>query len=246
MRELIVFSKWKAFQPFFLIKLKYIPEDWNLNSEQILLKKKKDYIALIKVHLIWAWLLSKYAPWDDFLLERSMKISVLIFVNLTDDGEGVACGSGSNDTSSSVVLDHSLKMNGCWNYHFGLWCCKWIHLTLLVWIGPKRIAYKTYNLREKIMLFLLRLKRRMSEKFGFEKNILCLLALNSSKNGAFTTLLGNLTVKNFLIITNINLLFLSLKPFPFILSNTCPCKKSLFTFLIDPFRYCKAAIKTLP
>lgn len=143
---------------------------------------------------------------------------------------------------SSLVLDHGLKMNGYWNYHFWLWCCKWLHLSLLVWIGPKRTAYKMdiYILTEEIMLSLFLSFRRLFEKFGFGEKVY-LLALNYSKDRASTTLLGNLRVKNFFIITNINLLFLSLKPFPLVLSSTCPCKKSLFMFLVAPFRYCKAA-----
>lgn len=85
--------------------------------------------------------------------------------------------------------------------------------------------------------------RRTSEKFGFREKMLYLLALNSPQYGTSTTLLGNLTVKNFFIITKINLLFCSLKP---VLSTTYPSKNSLFTFLIAPFRYCNAAIKIFP
>ena len=54
------------------------------------------------------------------------------------------------------------------------------------------------------------------------------LALNASRDGASTTSLGNLFqcittlwVKNFLLISNLNLPCLSLKPFPLVLSR-CP------------------------
>lgn len=153
-------------------------------------------------------------------------------------------GQGVMACLSSVVLDHGLKVNGYWNYHFWLWYCKWIHLSLLVCISPKRTAYKmdACILTEKIMLFLLSF-RRTSEKFGFREKMLYLLTLNSSKYGTSTTLLANLTVKNLFIITNINLLFRDLKPF---LSNTYASKNSLFTFLVAPFRYCNAAIEMLP
>lgn len=159
MKELDCIFKLKSISSIFFIKLKYIPEDWNLNSWTVLLKqKKKDCIALIKMHLIWAWLLSKCAPWGDFLLEISMKIFSAYFCKPYWWWRGGSMWDREYIAYlSSVVLDHSWKMNGYWNYHFWLWCCKWIHLSLLVWICPNRTAYRmdTYILIERIILPLL-------------------------------------------------------------------------------------------
>ena len=60
------------------------------------------------------------------------------------------------------------------------------------------------------------------------------LALNASRDGASTTSLGNLFqrvttlwVKNFFLISNLNLPCLSLKPFPLVLITIHPCKQLL-------------------
>ncbi|KAK4832092.1 hypothetical protein QYF61_020707 [Mycteria americana] len=72
------------------------------------------------------------------------------------------------------------------------------------------------------------------------------LALNTSRDGAATTSLGNLfqglttlIVKNFFLISNLNLPSCSLKPLPL----PCPCKKSLSRFLVGPFQVLEGCYK---
>ena len=69
---------------------------------------------------------------------------------------------------------------------------------------------------------------------------LCTLTLSVSKHGASTTSLGNLSyclisliVKSFFLISNLNLLSFSLKPFPLVLSQQT-LLKSLCSFLYTP------------
>lgn len=180
-------------------------------------------------------------------LKQAWKFSVLIFVDLTDDGEGVACGTGSNGT---------YEFTSSWSWLKNEWILELPFLTLMLQMTPSKFISMDWSEENSLQnghLYPYRGNyavsflsfRRTFEKFGFGEKVY-LLALNYSKDRASTTLLGNLRVKNFFIITNINLLFLSLKPFPLVLSSTCPCKKSLFMFLVAPFRYCKAAVKMLP
>ena len=74
------------------------------------------------------------------------------------------------------------------------------------------------------------------------------LTLSVSRDGASTTNLGNLCqclitliVKNFFLISNLNLLYFSLRPFPLILSQQILLKSLFPSFLQPPsFRYWKA------
>ena len=75
------------------------------------------------------------------------------------------------------------------------------------------------------------------------------LALDASRDGASTTSLGNpfqcdttLCVKNFLLISNLNLLCLSLKPFPLVLSLSTLVSSHSPSCLYAPFKYRKANI----
>jgi len=70
------------------------------------------------------------------------------------------------------------------------------------------------------------------------------LVLNVSRDGASTTSLGNPfqsfttpTVKNFFLITSLNLPSLSLKPSPLVLSQQALLKRLSSSFLQAPFRY---------
>lgn len=86
-------------------------------------------------------------------------------------------GQGVMARLSSLDLDHCLKMNGYWNYHFCLGCCKLLHLSLLVWIGPKRTAYKMgiYILTEKIMLSLFCHSEERLKNLALGKRCICWL-----------------------------------------------------------------------
>ena len=61
----------------------------------------------------------------------------------------------------------------------------------------------------------------------------------------------HLMVKNFFLISNLNLPSFSLKPLPLVLSlvdrtsSPVPCRKSQSSSLVGPFRYWKAAIRSL-
>jgi len=77
------------------------------------------------------------------------------------------------------------------------------------------------------------------------------LALNTSREGAFTTSLGNqlqcfttLTVMNFFLISNLNLPSFSLKPLPLVLSLFALVKSPSSPFLYGLFRYWKVAIRS--
>ena len=74
------------------------------------------------------------------------------------------------------------------------------------------------------------------------------LALNASRDGAFTTSLGNLFqcvttlwVKNFLLISNLTLPCLSLRPFSLVLSLSTLINSHSPSCLYAPFKYWKAA-----
>ena len=76
------------------------------------------------------------------------------------------------------------------------------------------------------------------------------LALNASRDGASTASLGNLFqcvttlwVKNFLLISNLNLPCLSLKPFPLVLSLTTLINSCSPSCIYAPFKYWKAAMR---
>ena len=73
------------------------------------------------------------------------------------------------------------------------------------------------------------------------------LALNASRDGASTASLGNLfqcvttlCEKSFLLISNLNLPCLSLKPFPLILSLFTVINSHSPSFLYVPFKYWRA------
>jgi len=77
------------------------------------------------------------------------------------------------------------------------------------------------------------------------------LALNASRDGASTTSLGNLFqcfttlwVKNFLLISNLNLPCLSLKPFPLVLSLFTLANSHSASCLYAPFKYWKATMRS--
>jgi len=77
------------------------------------------------------------------------------------------------------------------------------------------------------------------------------LALNASREGASTTSLGNLfqclttpTVKNFFLISSLNLPSSSLKPFHLVLLLHVLIKTFSPVFPSAPFRYWKAAVKS--
>lgn len=159
---------------------------------------------------------------------------------------GVAWGTGSNGTSKFTSSWSQLKNEWILELPFLTWMLQMTASKFISMDWSEENSLQNghlYPYRENYAFSFLSF-RKTFEKFGFGEKMY-LLALNYSKDRASTTLLGNLGVKNFFI-TNINLLFLSLKPFPLVLSNTCPCKKSLLMFLVAPFRYCKAAIKMLP
>ena len=74
-------------------------------------------------------------------------------------------------------------------------------------------------------------------------------ALNVSRDGASTTYLGNLFqcvttlwVKNFFLISNLNLPRLSLEPFPLVLSLSTPVNSHSPSCLYAPFKYWKATM----
>jgi len=74
--------------------------------------------------------------------------------------------------------------------------------------------------------------------------------LEHCRKGAPTASLGNqcqclttLMVKNFFLMPSLNLPSFSLKPSALVLSLQALVKKSLSSFLVGPFRYCKAAIR---
>ena len=76
------------------------------------------------------------------------------------------------------------------------------------------------------------------------------LALNSSRDGASTTSLGNLfqcvttlCVKKFLLIFNLNLPCLSLKQFPLVLSLSTLVNSHISSSLYTPFKYWKATVR---
>ena len=75
------------------------------------------------------------------------------------------------------------------------------------------------------------------------------LALNASKDGASTTSLDNLLqcvitlyVKNFFLISNLNLPCLSLRPFPLVLSVSTLVNSSSCSYA--PFKYWKATMRS--
>ena len=77
------------------------------------------------------------------------------------------------------------------------------------------------------------------------------LALNASRDQASTTSLGNLfhcvttlCVKNFLLISNLNLPCLSLKPFPLVLSLSTLVNSCSPSCLYAPFKYWKATVRS--
>jgi len=77
------------------------------------------------------------------------------------------------------------------------------------------------------------------------------LALNASGDGASTTSLGNLfqcvttiCVKNFLLISNLNLPYLSLKLFPLVLSLSTFVNSHSLSCLYTPLKYWKAAMRS--
>ena len=77
------------------------------------------------------------------------------------------------------------------------------------------------------------------------------LALNASRDGASTTSLGNmlqcvtnLWVKNFLLISNLNLPCLSLKSFPFVLSLSTLVNSHCPSCFYAPFKYWKATMRS--
>jgi len=77
------------------------------------------------------------------------------------------------------------------------------------------------------------------------------LALNTSREEAATASLGNLCqcftilmVKNFFLVSNLNLPSFSLQPFPLVLSVHTLVKSPSPSFLYAPFRYWKAAIRS--
>jgi len=77
------------------------------------------------------------------------------------------------------------------------------------------------------------------------------LALNTATEGAVTASLGNLCqgltthrVKNFFLISNLNLPSFSLKTFPLVLSLHALAKSPSPAFLQDPFRYRNGAIRS--
>jgi len=77
------------------------------------------------------------------------------------------------------------------------------------------------------------------------------LTLNVSRDGESTTSLGNLcqcfialSVKNFFLVSNLNLPSFSLKPLPLVLSLHALVKSPSPAFLQAPFKYWKAAIRS--
>ena len=75
--------------------------------------------------------------------------------------------------------------------------------------------------------------------------------LEHFQRGASTAFLGNLfqcptapIMKIFFLISNLNLPSFHLKPLRLVLCTPCPCKKSFSGFLIDPFSYRQAAIRS--
>jgi len=77
------------------------------------------------------------------------------------------------------------------------------------------------------------------------------LALNAAREGTATASLGNLfqcfttlMVKNFFLISNLNLPSFSLEPFPPCPISTHRCEKSLSILPVGPFRYWKAALRS--
>ena len=79
------------------------------------------------------------------------------------------------------------------------------------------------------------------------------LALKASGDGASTASLGNLfqcfttlCVKNFLLISKLNLPCLSLKPFPLVLSLSTLVNSYSTSCLYTPFKYWKATMRSPP
>ena len=78
------------------------------------------------------------------------------------------------------------------------------------------------------------------------------VVLNASSDGTSTTSLGNLFqcittlwVKNFLLISNLNLPCLSLRPFPLVLSLSTLVNSHNPSCLCAPFKYWKATMRSL-
>jgi len=72
------------------------------------------------------------------------------------------------------------------------------------------------------------------------------LALNTSREGAATASLGNLIVKNFFLISNLNLPSFQFKATTPCLITTGPSKKSLSSFCVGPLQVLEGCPKVSP